>query len=270
MSGSIAATTANRAWRCRMRCLECGTERTKAAQACAQCGTPVARQESAGTQSAGGEVGDRIAPALGNGPNQPTGQRPEPNDRRNALVLAGLGLVLLVAVSVLVWSVITIIGRLSSSTPRASSASSAPPASASAPPGRQLTEDQLRPGDCLNGSDLSLDNNFTPWPEFFTVVPCTQRHVAEVYFARNIWRQSRAYPGDDQAYNQAAYRCADALSAYVAGSTHNTAAFAFTEIMPDGTTWPTGDRLVVCVTYEVTDQYPGGAPVDYSIKGSKR
>ena len=248
-----------------MRCVECGAETAEATPVCARCGTPIARRVSAAADPAEGEFGDSTAPPA---EGEPTCQRREPSARRNAVVLAGLGLVLLVAVTVLVWSVTTIIARLSSPTSSASSASSASAPSASASSGLQLTEDQLQPGDCLDGSDLGL-NNGNPWPEYFTVVPCTQQHIAEVYFARNIWPQSLAYPGDDQSYNQAVDRCADAFFAYVAGSMHNTVAFAQTEIVPDSSTWPTGDRLVVCVAYKVTDQYPGGAPLDYSIKGSQ-
>jgi len=90
-----------------------------------------------------------------------------------------------------------------------------------------------------------------------------------VFFARNLWPQSAAFPGDNTPYNQALNRCAAAFPAYVAGSVRNTANFAYETIAPDSSTWPDGDRLVVCVAYQVTDEsYPGPAPVNYSIKGS--
>ena len=198
---------------------------------------------------------------------------PEPSARRNALVLTGLGVVLLVAVTVLAWSATTIVARLSSPTSSRSYASSAPTTSPSASSSstsssRQVAYPQLQPGDCLVGSDLPL-SGYGTWPYYFTAVPCAQRHIAEVFFAGNLWPQALAFPGDDTAYNQAAYRCADGFSAYVAGSVHNTANFAYATIAPDSSTWPDGDRLVVCVAYQVTeDSYPDAAPVDFSIKGS--
>ena len=188
-------------------------------------------------------------------------------------MLSGLGVVLLVAATVLVWSVTTIVARLSSPTSSKSPASPAtttsPSASSSpASSSRQVAYPQLQPGDCLVGSDLPL-SGFGTWPYYFTAVPCTQRHIAEVFFARNLWPQSAAFPGDNTPYNQALNRCADAFPAYVAGSVRNTANFAYETIAPDSSTWPDGDRLVVCVAYQVTDEsYPGPAPVNYSIKGS--
>jgi hypothetical protein len=143
------------------------------------------------------------------------------------------------------------------------------PSRSSTPSAVQQTEDQLQAGDCLQGPDLGLDNS-NPWPDFFTVVPCTQRHIAEVFFAGNVWPQSLSYPGDDATGNQADDRCGNAFITYVAGNQQHTLGFTYQFIAPDSDTWPGGDRLVVCIAYEPTAQYPGGAPVDYSIKGNPR
>jgi hypothetical protein len=50
--------------------------------------------------------------------------------------------------------------------------------------------------DCLTGSDLGLGTGGT-WPDLVTVMPCTQRHTAEVFFAENAWPQSMAYSGNN-------------------------------------------------------------------------
>ena len=102
------------------------------------------------------------------------------------------------------------------------------------------------------------------WPEYVTMVPCTQPHIAEVFFADNIWPQSRkAYPGATATDNRATARCARAFRAYD-GIASTASEFGTTFVDPDAATWPTGDRLVVCVAYT------GTLPVKYSIKGSHR
>lgn len=175
-----------------MRCLECGEESTEATQVCARCGAPIAQQRSVVAGPAAGVPGDPIAPLAGDVPLQPVGQRTGPGSRLDTL-MAGVGLVALAAVIV----VIAIASSLTSP----------------APSTLLLTYDQLQPGDCLQGSDLSLGTD-DPWPYLVTAVPCTQRHIAEVFFAGDIWPQSLAYPGDDAIGNQADARCGVAFTAY--------------------------------------------------------
>ena len=151
------------------------------------------------------------------------------------------------------------------SSARSQASTSAP--STSAPP--QLTVDQLQPGDCLRGSDMGLGMDST-WPNLVTAVPCTQQHIAEVFFAGNAWPQSlTAYPGDDAVNNTADDRCDAAFAAYD-GATPDESAFTYDSITPDSSTWPDGDRSLVCVAYEPTSQYPDGEAVNYSVKGSGR
>ena len=131
-------------------------------------------------------------------------------------------------------------------------------------PPPQLTEEQLKPGDCLQGSNLRLGAGGT-WPTLVTAVPCTQRHVAEVFFAGNVWPKSlTAYPGYNAISTQGYERCLTAFSAYD-GIDSVESVFKIAYIAPLPTTdWVTGNRLVVCVAYKP------GVPVDYSIKGSRR
>jgi len=254
-----------------MRCLECGAETAELAQVCASCGAPVAPQGSVSADQAEDGSGDSIAPRPWEYPQQTAGQPPGPSSRRNVLVLAGLGFVLLVAVVVLVASVTAIITRLSTSTssrPSPRSASS-PRSAPSSPSTQQLSAEQLQPGDCLTGSDLSLDTN-NPWPDLVTVVPCTQQHIAEVFFSGNAWPQSRVFPGQNAVDSQADYRCRAAFTAYD-GTSNDNSAFSYDYVDPTGTDdWASGDRSLLCVAFETTPQYPGGAPVNYSIKGSQQ
>jgi hypothetical protein len=260
-----------------MTCPECGAESAEAAQVCARCGASIARQGSVGADPAEGGSGDQIAPSAGDGPHQPAGQRPEPSARRNALVLACLGVVVLVAVTALVWSATTIVARLSSSAASRSSASAAPRSSASASrrssasptaSARQLTFDQLKPGDCLQGPGLNLGTT-NPWPDYFNVVSCTQQHTAEVFFADNAWPSAQAYPGDNKVESQADARCNTAFRTYD-GIDNSQSAFTYDYSSPDNVAWADGDRSLLCIAYEATQQYQGGAPVNYSIRGSHR
>jgi Septum formation len=131
-------------------------------------------------------------------------------------------------------------------------------------PTRRLTEDQLRSGDCLQGSDLVLGSgNFFQWPHFVTAVPCAQQHYAEVFFASNIWPQSLVFPGENAITHQGYVRCLSAFRAYD-GIAPSGSTFTIDYIIPGKTAWASGDRRVICVAYEPW------APVDYSLKGSHR
>jgi len=126
-----------------------------------------------------------------------------------------------------------------------------------------LSEGQLRPGDCLTGSNLGLGSgNSWPWP---TAVPCTGQHLAEVFFSRNAWPQSlAAYPGDNAISDQGWARCLTAFRAYD-GIDNSISEFTIDYIAPYGTSdWASGDRQVVCMAYRP------GIPVTYSIKGSNK
>jgi Septum formation len=102
------------------------------------------------------------------------------------------------------------------------------------------------------------------WPRVVMVVPCTEQHVAEVFFAGNVWPQSLAYPGDNEVSRQANDRCDTALDAY-AGRPDHLVTFTDRATYPGNTVWSSGDRLVLCVAYKASFQ-----SVDYSIKGSNR
>lgn len=252
-------------------CQECGADNAGAAQVCARCGAPLAHQPPVAAGTAGEA---RSSTPL---PHELAGRRDGPGTRRNALILAGLGFVVLVAVIVLVASVTMIITRTvgsrpSASSPRPASSPSSPssPRPASSPPsGLQVEVDQLKAGDCLTGSDLGLGTD-SVWPDSVTVVPCTQQHIAEVFFAGNAWPQSQAYPGDNALNNQAVDRCNTAFAAYD-GITSDNSVFSYDYLDPSGADdWASGDRWLVCVAYNSTAQDPGGAPVDYSIKGSNQ
>jgi hypothetical protein len=46
--------------------------------------------------------------------------------------------------------------------------------------------------------------------------------------------------------------------------------YTWTNIVPDASTWPTGDRALHCVAYYATPSQPAGAPITGSIKGTRK
>src|SRR5215469_134738 len=170
-------------------------------------------------------------------------RRPEPGDPpwvRNALVLACLALVALVAVTVLGWSVSTLIARLrSSASPRSSTSS---PVAATGRP----TIYQLRAGDCLQDTPGLYLGTGSQWPEYFNVVSCAKQHTAEVFLADNAWPSGLAYPGDNKADSQADARCNTAFRAYD-GINNSRSEFTYEYSRPDNTAWANGDRRLLCI-----------------------
>jgi len=126
---------------------------------------------------------------------------------------------------------------------------------------------QLRPGDCLTGAGLRLSSG-GPWPYMVAAVPCTDPHLAEVFFAGNAWPASpTAYPGDNEIYWEGYDRCLTAFSAYD-GTDNSGSAFSIYYIAPYSDNWASGNRWVVCMAYDPSRQDPRGSLVDYSIKGT--
>jgi tetratricopeptide (TPR) repeat protein len=215
------------------RCLECGAANAEGTEVCARCGAPIAPQ-----------LPVAASPAVA----QPAGRD---GSSRGLLLVLGLPTGLVLA-SVLIAGLVSLPSSMS-------------PTAATG----QLAEDQLQPGDCLQGSIMGLGSG-SDWPDLVTAVTCTRPHIAEVFFASDAWPQSLVYPGDNTISDQADARCLTAFSAYD-GIDNSGSAFTFDDIVPSGgDDWDSGDRWLVCVAYESTGQYPAGALVDYSIKGSDR
>jgi len=188
--------------------------------------------------------------------------------QRNILVLIGAGLAVLTAVIVGIALANAPTSSTSSSASR-SAALSRSSASPSTPSTFQAPSYELQAGDCLVGSDVGLGTS-SPWPDYVTVVPCTQQHIAEVFFAGDAWPESQAYPGDNAIDSQAENRCDAAFNEYD-GITSDNSIFTYDYVTPSGgEDWAAGDRWLMCVAYESTSEYPGGAPVNYSIKGTNQ
>ena len=149
--------------------------------------------------------------------------------------------------------------------PSATATTVRPTASATPTTGNLLL-DQLQVGDCLKGSDLDL-NTDNPWPKLSQAVPCSQGHTAEVFYANNNFWKNGKYPGDKAISNAGTKECDSAFQAYV-GIAYSKSQYTWTNIIPDASTWPTGDRALHCVAYYSTSAHPAGATLTGSIKGT--
>ncbi len=134
-----------------LRCLECGADHAEATEICARCGAPTGYQSPAAYP--------------------PPGQSAR-RSRPSRLVLITVEVAAALGV---------VAGLIAGSHHSGSSASSSPSTG-------QLTIYQLRTGDCLQDPGQTLVNFNEQGP--FTVVRCTQRHAAEVFFAGNAWPRS--------------------------------------------------------------------------------
>jgi hypothetical protein len=132
-----------------------------------------------------------------------------------------------------------------------------------------LELNQLRVGDCLTGTNMEL-NTSNPWPKLTLAVPCDLPHTAEVFFAdNNFWPQNRPFPGNDTISKEGNAACDNAFRSYV-GIAYSKSIYTWTNIIPDASTWPTGDRALHCVAYYSTPQQRAGATLTHSIKGARR
>lgn len=215
------------------------------------------------------------------GPGPPPGGRPA-RSRKNRLLVGACALAaaVIAAVAVILATASpspTHTGALSSthaSSPQATHASSptqsAVPSLSASPVAsvRHLSAQQMRPGDCLTGSNLGLNNN-NPWPASVEAVPGSQKHLAEVYYSANYWAGDKTYPGTSSISNQAIAQCKQVFAGYV-GIPASSSQYSAVDLYPESADWSSGDRSLQCIAYYSTNANPGGAPLYGSIRGSDK
>jgi len=204
---------------------------------------------------------------------QPPAGPGRPRKRPGWLIPAGAAAVILVIVVALVLVLKPGSDKTAGSGPGAgSSPGRTPTASSSAqatPTVGSLLLAQLQVGDCLTGANLNL-NLTTPWPKLSQAVPCSQGHTAEVFYANNyFWSKGRSFPGNNTIKADAITECDSAFQSYV-GITYSKSLYTWTDIVPDATTWPGGDRGLHCVAYYATSAHPAGVIMHGSIKGTDK
>jgi putative regulator of septum formation len=143
------------------------------------------------------------------------------------------------------------------------------PAAATAPTVGNLRLAELKVGDCLTGDNMEL-NTSNPWPKLTSAVPCSQPHTAEVFFADNtFWPKNASFPGSSTIAKDGNATCNSAFLAYV-GIEFPESMFTWTNVIPDASTWPSGDRGLHCMVYYSTHAQPAGATITGSIRGAHK
>jgi Septum formation len=143
------------------------------------------------------------------------------------------------------------------------------PIAATAPAAGNLQLAQLQVGDCLTGANMEL-NSSNPWPKLTSAVPCSQPHTAEVFFADNtFWPKNISFPGAAAIVKDGNATCNSAFRSYI-GIAFPESMFTWTNIIPDASTWPSGDRGLHCIAYYSTHEQPTGATITGSIRASRK
>lgn len=128
---------------------------------------------------------------------------------------------------------------------------------------------QLQVGDCLTGANMQL-NTSNPWPKLTLAVPCSRPHTAEVFFAdNNFWSKNSPFPGSSTISKDGNTACDKAFHSYV-GIPYAKSMYTWTNIIPDASTWPKGDRGLHCIAYYSTPKQSGGASITGSIRGARK
>jgi len=131
---------------------------------------------------------------------------------------------------------------------------------------QSLTFDQLKVGDCIQGPRNV--NTASNWPDVVSVVPCTKRHLAEVYYSANRWPAAMAFPGNSAIFSQADTECHKAFHTYD-GVAYAVSEYSYYYLSPQGRDdWDSGDRQLMCIAYFWTKHVPRGKPLFESIKGT--
>ncbi len=222
-----------------------------------------------GQTGSGGQGGSEPYP--GPGANQWYSPLIQPGPRRRTRWPWAVGAVAAVGAVIVVAVVFSLSSRHPAASPgrAVSSRPSATSSAAAAPTVGNLQLNQLRVGDCLNGANMEL-NTGDPWPKLTLAVPCHQPHTAEVFLAdNNFWPRSSPFPGASAISKDGNAACNSAFRSYV-GVAYSKSIYTWTNIIPDASTWPSGDRALHCVAYYSTSQQRAGATLTRSLKGSRK
>lgn len=113
----------------------------------------------------------------------------------------------------------------------------------------------LRVGDCMDTTNVGSQVSSLP------VVPCSESHTDEAYYAFNL--SGDTFPGDDAVGAEADARCIAEFEGFV-GKSYEETELGYWPFIPTADSWSSGDREVLCL---VADPY--GETVG-SLKGSQR
>jgi hypothetical protein len=153
---------------------------------------------------------------------------------------------------------------------RAAPTTSTPPTSTTLPtsttavePGQDLAAIDLEPGQCIEDASAFTGRQVNEITRT-RAIPCRLAHQAEVYARADLaGGPDAAFPGIGELRRQAQQVCRDGFERFV-GVRWTRSELEIAALWPSPESWPTGDRLVVCVVFRLD-----GQPLTGSARGSQ-
>lgn len=153
---------------------------------------------------------------------------------------------------------------------RATSSSTTTPTSTTAltsttavEPGQELAAIELQDGQCIEDASAFTGRQVNEITQTRSI-PCRMPHQAEVYLRGQVAGGPNAeFPGIGALRREAQTQCRDAFEGFV-GVPWTRSELDIAALWPSPDSWPTGDRVVVCVVFRVD-----GRPLEGSARGSE-
>jgi hypothetical protein len=152
---------------------------------------------------------------------------------------------------------------------RATSSSTTPPSTTGVPtsttvvePGQDLAAIELQEGQCIDDASAFTGRQVNEITRT-RAIPCRLPHQAEVYRREALPGGADApFPGVGELRRQAQTICRDGFEPFV-GVRWTLSELDIAALWPSPDSWPTGDRLVVCVVFRLD-----GEPLTGSARGA--
>ena len=153
---------------------------------------------------------------------------------------------------------------------RAVSSTTTPPSTTGVPtsttvvaPGQDLAAIELQVGQCIEDASAFTGRQVNEITRTRSI-PCRRAHAAEVYFRDGLaGGPDVPFPGVGELRGQAQALCRNGFEPFV-GVRWTRSELDIAALWPSPDSWPTGDRLVVCVIFRVD-----GQPLTGTARGSR-
>ena len=113
------------------------------------------------------------------------------------------------------------------------------------PGARTVKYHAMQAGDCFRRYNVAES---APYPDHFSVVPCSGGHYGEVFFVDDHWAVVGGYPGTNALNNQSESGCSKAFPSYV-GASADKSNLSYEYFHPSAGTWSSGDRRLLCFVH---------------------
>lgn len=103
------------------------------------------------------------------------------------------------------------------------------------------------------------------------VIPCSDEHDYEVYYAYSVDDLGEEWPGEEAITADGDAKCNEQFASFVGVPFDQSASLWYTYYTPTQQSWSGGDTLVQCLVYEASDQNGMElTPVTGSLEGANR